>query len=141
MRNSFHLSNIYNKYSVLVNYCLIGFCGVGLDFVIFIVLTQKIGLFYQYANFISVSCGIINNFFLNAFLNFKKTNHLFLRMVSFYMVGMVGWLISSLLLYLLIERLRFSIVFSKLIIIFVVTAVQFSLNRLITFRSKQYEAL
>jgi putative flippase GtrA len=140
MNGDMLLLKYYRNYSVLINYCIIGCSGVGLDFITFVVLTSHFGIFYQYANFISISCGIINNFILNAFFNFKKTNHFFYRMLSFYMVGMIGWAISSLLLYLLIERLSFSAVLAKLVIIFIITVIQFSLNKLITFRSKQHEA-
>ena len=112
-----------------------------MDFILFVLLNSYFGIFYQYANFISISCGIINNFFLNAILNFKRTSYFWYRMLSFYMVGMIGWAISSILLYLLIERLSFSAVVAKLLVIFVITLVQFCLNKLITFRSRQHEAL
>jgi putative flippase GtrA len=132
------IGRFYKSLAVLINYCVIGCCGASLDFVIFLVLMHYFGIFYQYANLISVSCGIINNFILNAFLNFHTTNHFFLRMISFYMVGLVGWTVSAALLYILIEKLFLNAITAKLVIILIVTVIQFTLNQVITFRKKRY---
>ena len=61
----------YKKHRYFVRYCVIGASGASLDFVIFYILTSKLMLFYQYANIISISAGITNNFLWNAFLNFQ----------------------------------------------------------------------
>ena len=66
----------------LVRYCVIGVSGATLDALLFYLLTH-IGIHYQIANLISVSCGIVNNFFLNAFFNFKTKNRLLFRFCSF----------------------------------------------------------
>ena len=47
------------------------------------------------ANPIAMSVGIINNFFINAFVNFKKTDRLLIRFFSFYSVGIVGILVGN----------------------------------------------
>lgn len=138
---SMFLLKYYRNYSLLINYCIIGCTGASLDFILFVVLTSYFGIFYQYANFISISCGILNNFFLNAIFNFKRTSYFWYRMFSFYAVGMIGWAISSFLLYLLIEKLNLNTIIAKLSVIIVITCVQFFLNKLITFRSRRHEAL
>lgn len=119
----------------LVRYCLIGVTGATLDAVLFWLLTKS-GVHYQIANFISVTCGIVNNFFLNAFLNFKTKNRLFRRFCSFYSIGLFGWAISAALLWLFIEKFGFPKLYSKFAIIFIVTVVQFTLNKTITFARK-----
>ncbi len=116
-----------------VIYCVIGGSGVALDCVVFATLIYGCDWHYQLANALSVSCGICNNFFWNAFFNFKRTNHLILRFLSFYSVGLIGLGISAGLLWLLIEVLAWNTFFAKIAIIFVVTLVQFTLNKLITF--------
>ena len=67
---------LLNRYRELILYCLIGCTGATLDFVIYAVLTEWAGLHYQLANFISISFGIVNNFFWNYFFNFKTHDHL-----------------------------------------------------------------
>ena len=93
------------------------------------------------ANAVSVTLGITNNFFWNAFLNFKVTDNLIKRFLSFYMVGILGLLISSGMLYFLIEKNHINVIFSKIITIFVITVVQFLLNKLITFKKSKGECL
>ncbi len=119
----------------LVRYCVIGVTGASLDAVLFYLMTRA-GIHYQIANFISVSCGIINNFFLNAYFNFKTKNRLLRRFCCFYAIGMFGWGISALLLWLFIEEWGLQPFSSKLVIIFIVTAVQFTLNKTFTFARK-----
>lgn len=119
----------------LIRYCLIGVTGASLDAVLFWLMTRA-GVYYQLANFISVTCGIVNNFFLNAFFNFKTKNRLLRRFCSFYAIGMLGWGVSALLLWLFIEKWGLQPFTSKLMIIFIVTAFQFTLNKTITFARK-----
>ncbi len=122
-----------NKYKHFIKYCLIGVCGVSLDFLIFYILTQKLGLFYQYANIISTICGITNNFFFNTFWNFKKTEKLLIRFIMFFSVGMLGMLLSAFCLYIFIETLLIPSIIAKAITILIITMVQFTLNSLFTF--------
>ena len=123
----------------LVRYCVIGVSGATLDALLFYLLTH-IGIHYQTANLISVSCGIVNNFFLNAFFNFKTKNRLLFRFCSFYLIGMLGCGISALLLWLFIEKWGLPTFASKLAIIFIVTAVQFTLNKMFTFARRENRA-
>ena len=127
-------AEVWFRFHELIVYCLIGCTGATIDFVIFALLTQAVGVHYQMANFLSVSFGIVNNFFLNRHFNFKTKDRLWLRLASFYLVGMVGWMLSALLLWLMIERLGWNSLIAKLGTIFFVTVVQFCLNKIITFR-------
>ena len=109
--------------------------GASLDFLIFWVLTNRAGFHYQLSNFIGVVFGITNNFFLNAYFNFKTTDRLFVRFASFLGVGLTGWVMSAGLLWVFIDRMGIVNAYAKLLTIFFVTAVQFVLNKFITFRN------
>lgn len=128
------MHQLWTRYRELAFYCIIGCTGATLDFLIYLVLTSKVGIHYQWANFISVSFGIVNNFFLNSFFNFRVRDRMLLRMASFYAVGMIGCAMSAGCLWLFIERIGISPVISKLGTIALVTLVQFSLNKLLTFK-------
>lgn len=118
----------------LIFYGMIGCMGASLDFIIFWVLTNRGGLHYQISNFIGVLFGITNNFVLNAFFNFKTTDRLLVRFVSFLGIGLTGWGMSAGLLRVFIGRMGMENAYAKLLTIFFVTAVQFVLNKFITFR-------
>lgn len=122
----------------LILYCIIGCSGVAIDYIVFAILTNCTGIHYQIANAISVSMGICNNFMWNAHLNFKVKDRMLLRFCSFYMVGLIGLGISAVLLYLFIEVMAWNVLFSKLGIIFIVTVVQFLLNKFVTFKKRGF---
>ena len=117
-----------------VKYCLIGCTGAGLDFLFFTFLVKIFAINYLAANAVSVTLGITNNFFWNAFLNFKVTDNLIKRFLSFYMVGILGLAISSGLLYILVDKSNINVIFAKIFTIFVVTIIQFLLNKIFTFK-------
>lgn len=118
----------------LVLYCLIGCTGVAIDYLVFTILTRCWDMHYQLANALSVSMGIGNNFVWNCWKNFKVKDRIFLRFCSFYSVGLVGLGISAGLLFLFVEIVEFNVWVSKLGIIFIVTTIQFLLNKFVTFR-------
>ncbi|MEG2415372.1 MAG: GtrA family protein [Kiritimatiellia bacterium] len=128
------LNEVISRYREFLIYCLIGCCGVTLDCVVFAFLTRGFAMHYQIANVISVSCGICNNFFLNAFLNFRRTDRLLLRFISFYTVGLTGLGLSAFLLWLLIGQLTWNDLIAKVSIVFIVTILQFTLNKCLTFK-------
>jgi len=133
------IRKLYNKYRELIKYCIIGCSGALLDFIVYTILIKAFGMNYLLANALSVTAGITNNFFLNAYLNFKVTDKLFKRFISFYLVGMLGLLISEILLYLLVDIMSMNSIIAKIITIFVITIVQFILNKTITFKKKKEE--
>lgn len=120
----------------LVLYCLIGLSGVTVDALVFLFLTS-IPVWHSYylaANAISVTCGITNNFILNAFFNFKKTDNIRHRFICFFVTGIFGLLIASLIIYVLADVLLIGLTTAKLVSIFFVTMIQFLLNYFISFR-------
>ncbi len=128
---------LYRKFENIIKYCMIGCIGAGLDFIIYTILVSYYPEYYQMINVFSTSVGIVNNFLFNAFLNFKVRNRMLLRFFSFYCVGAIGILIAAGLLYLFVECMSVHPVIAKLITIFVITLVQFSLNKYVTFRQKE----
>lgn len=123
-------------YRELIGYCLIGGSGVIVDFSVFTLFQAVFGLHYQGANFISFSVANLSNFLLNAFLNFKVKDRLLVRFFGFYGVGLFSWFLSANLLYIFFERLGISVYIAKMITLVLVTAVQFTLNKFVTFRKR-----
>ena len=128
------MRELFVKYRQLIMYCMIGCTGATLDFVVYALLANVFVMHYQTANFLSVSFGIINNFFLNRQFNLKTKNRVLTRLFSFYVVGILGWALSALCLWLFVEKICLDALVAKLGTIFFVIVVQFSLNKCITFR-------
>lgn len=125
---------IYNRFHHVITYGVIGLMGAALDLIVFALLVHSTSINPAIASFISVSCGIINNFLLNAFFNFKKRDNLLYRFVTFYGVGLIGAILSSLMIWLLIYYLRMSPISAKLLTIFPVVLAQYLINKNVSFR-------
>ncbi|MGI8309376.1 MULTISPECIES: GtrA family protein [Saccharopolyspora] len=74
----------------LLRYALIGASGVLLDYLLFLLLFNAVGLHEQLANAISTTAGITNNFVLNTLFNFRKRDRILVRFLRFYAVGVAG---------------------------------------------------
>lgn len=117
----------------LILYGVIGGISALLDILIFMELYGGFKTNEFVANIISTHCGIALSFILNSKYNFKKTNRIMFRAISFYLTGLLGLLLSSGLLAVgALFGMPPNIV--KVIAVFVVAAVQFTINRLVAFR-------
>jgi putative flippase GtrA len=135
------IEQIINKHGVLLKqmvlYGLIGTLSAAIDSSLFILLRYlHVEIFLS--NFISVNAGITCSFFLNTYINFKMTDKLLKRALSFYAVGYLGLLLSMGILLVFATELKFNEIIVKIISVFVVAAFQFVLNKLITYRKKAY---
>lgn len=114
-------------------YGLIGGSCALLDALLYFLLTKHIVVNEFLANLISVHAGMILSFFLNSHLNFKKTDYMLKRAISFFSVGYLGLLLSMLVLWLGVRLFALDDFVVKLASIVVVAAFQFVLNKIITF--------
>lgn len=121
-----------NKKFIL--YSLIGFTGVTLNYLLFYVLTETTDINYIVVNIFSVTLGITNNFILNVLVNFKLKDRLIYRYLMFVLVGCLGMLISSTILYIFHGILGINIYLCKVISILFVVIVQYNLNSSSSFK-------
>jgi len=115
-------------------YCVIGSLGSTLDFCIYSQLVHSGLAHYQAANAVGYASGTLLSFTLNAWLNFRITDRIALRLARFLGVGMLGWLVSSGLLYVLIGAWGLNKYAAKLAALGVIVILQYNLNRLVSFR-------
>jgi putative flippase GtrA len=126
--------DILSRNRQFILYCVIGASGVTLDFLVYSLLIKTAVLEYQAANAVGYTSGTLLSFFLNAHFNFKTRDRVALRLFSFCMVALLGWAASAGTLYVLVARLGLDKYLSKLATLVVVVALQYNLNRLISFR-------
>ena len=128
------LNTFLNRFSHIVLYGIIGTFSSGLDFCIYTILVQILGLQYLFSNCISVLIGISTSFILNRNYNFKVKDNTKRRFAIFLSVGLCGLLMSNVLLYFCIEVAEFSKLLSKLLSIVLVVFFQFLINKYFTFK-------
>ncbi|WP_265668566.1 GtrA family protein [Lactobacillus amylovorus] len=119
----------------LVKYVMIGILGLVVDFGAYTMLTYfKMNV--EIANIISSTCGIINNFFWNSYVNFKVHDRLILRFISYFLVGQITTVFTTVSLFVFATELRFPHLIVKVSATFVATLIQFVINKIITFRKR-----
>ena len=114
-------------------YCLCGAIGVITDYAIYFT-ALTFGLWYQAANIFGYLSGTIISFFLNRKITFGVHDRLGHRLALFISVAVIGYAVSAFMLWLLVDAILTDARIAKLLTLPVVVAVQFSLNRRITFR-------
>lgn len=118
----------------LVKYGLIGILGLFVDFGVYAVLTYVVKMNAELANFISSSCGLINNFFWNSYTNFKVSDHMIRRFIEYYIVGQITTLFTTICLFIFVTLLHQDKMIVKMIATIVATLLQFGVNKAITFK-------
>jgi len=118
-------ANLFGPSSV-GRYAMIGICGVMLDTLLYLVLTRS-GLIPVPATVLSTTAGILNNYVLNAKLNFGTSLNL-VHGRRFLTVGLLGLVVAAASLQLLIE-LGMDDLPAKLISVPVVVISQFLVNK------------
>ena len=133
------IKTLYKRFHHLVLYGIIGSFSSGLDFLIYTLLVQLVGLQYLVANCISVVAGISTSFYLNRNYNFKVKDHTKRRFSIFLTVGLCGLVMSNLILYLCIDNMGMDKLLSKLLSIVLVVFFQFLVNKYLTFKPTNNE--
>lgn len=133
------ISRFYKRFQHLILYGIIGCFSSGLDFLIYSLLVQVIGLQYIVSNCISVLGGISTSFLLNRNYNFKIKDKTTQRFSIFLIVGLCGLLFSNLILYICIDIMGTDKIVSKILSIVLVVFFQFLANKYITFKPTKDE--
>lgn len=124
----------------LVKYVLIGVLGLVVDFGIYTILTHfKMNV--EIANIISSTCGIINNFLWNSYTNFKVHDRMILRFISYFIVGQITTVFTTVSLFIFVTKLGYPHLMVKVIATFVATLIQFVINKVVTFRKAKKEEI
>ena len=132
------IKTLYQKFHHLILYGIIGSFSSGLDFAIYTVLVQVLGVHYIVANCISVVAGISTSFILNRNYNFKVKDKTGRRFGIFLCVGFTGLLLSNLILYTCINTFALNKIVSKLLSIVLVVFFQFLVNKYFTFKPNEH---
>ena len=130
-----NIVQLINSHRSFILYLIIGGGAVVIDVGVFWLLDAFTNLNVIVSNSVSVFMAMIYSFFLNAHFNFRTTDGLFLRFIGFAVVTGIGFVVSSLALWLEVEVLGLPAVVSKILTLPLVLIVQFLLNSRFTFKN------
>lgn len=137
MRQSGHN---YKPLAQLFLYCLCGGIGVASDYCVYYAALH-FGIWYQAANIIGYATGTLVSFFLNRRITFGISDRTVRRLALFFGVAGVGYGASALMLWLLVDFMRIDPRIAKLFTLPMVVAIQFLMNRYITFSAMSAKLL
>ena len=121
-------------YRNILLYLMFGLIAAGIDYFVFVLLIS--GSFAnraEIANIIGAVCGFVFTFSTNTFLNFKKNDRILQRLISYGSITILGLIVSTGAISLLKETMDLKIL--KVLVLVGIAAIQFALNRLITYRA------
>ena len=116
-------------------YGLIGLSGATLDFIGYLILYKYFNVPPPIASFASVTLGITNNYILNSRFNFKVSDNHLRRFVNFYSIGLLGAILSAVIIALLQIGLVDPTI-AKILTIPPIVLAQYILNKRISFKPK-----
>ncbi len=119
----------------LLRYAGIGATAVLVDVATFMLLYNVVGLGEVWAQSISVAVAVVYSFTLNARWNFKVDDRLLSRFLSFVAVSFVGYLAGLAIILAASNWFDLSPNIGKIISLPVVFVIQYSLNRVTSFRA------
>jgi len=115
-------------------YCIFGGLGVVTDLIVYYICVEA-AIWYQVANVLGYLSGTIVSFILNRKFTFKVSDQVILRLIKFLGVAIVGYIVSALMLLILIDFWSLDSKISKIITLPIVVLIQFTLNRVLTFKN------
>lgn len=117
-----------------IKFCIVGFSGVFVDFGITFLFKEVFKVQKYISNAIGFTTAATTNYFLNRIWTFKSTNpQIALEYSEFLLISLIGLVINTLILYLLVSRMKLNFYLSKAFAIGVVTIWNFFANALFTF--------
>jgi putative flippase GtrA len=118
----------------LVLYAVFGTAGVIVDLGVFALVYRGAHIDRNLAAAASSFCATTLTFLLNARMNFRQWNHLLIRYVLYLAVAVVGVGVTLGTFYVFVDLIHYAVMPVKVGSLGLVFIVQFTLNRLITFR-------
>ena len=121
--------------SQLLKFALVGITGMGLDFGTTWLLKERVKINKFVANACGFSIAVVNNFILNKCWTFDNQNPIATeQFFKFLVISIVGLGINSLLLFILLKKIKGNFYLVKLAVIGLVFFWNFSANYLYTFK-------
>ena len=117
-----------------IKYLLIGIIASSIDVILFWLFYNILHQDIFFSNAISVSSAALFSFSVNSIYNFKKSNHLLLRLSSFIAVITAGYFVGILVILFSMNFLELPGFHSKLISLPFVFFFQYFFNSRVSFR-------
>jgi putative flippase GtrA len=127
---------IFQKYRELILYIAIGLTCVAIDLAVYLVLFNLVEFSAVLSTTISVSTATVFGFLMNARINFKVSDKMFFRFLSYSSVSAIGIGLSAALLFIFHNLLGFDGNIVKICSLPPIVFTQYLLNKTISFKKR-----
>jgi putative flippase GtrA len=118
-----------------IKFGLVGSTGLVIDFCITWFCKEKLRLNKYVSNSLGFSFAVVNNYILNRYFTFHNSdNHVASQFLSFLIISIIGFVLNTILLYLLQKNTKINFYICKVIVTIIVIIWNFSANSLYTFK-------
>tara|TARA_B110000444_G_C18677763_1_gene518244 strand:- start:383 stop:763 length:381 start_codon:yes stop_codon:yes gene_type:complete len=118
----------------LTRFCIVGFSGLGMDFLTTWVLKEKVKINQYVSNSFGFIIAASSNYYLNRIWTFNSQNpNISTEYTNFIFVSIIGLALNNLLIFILQNKFQKKFYFAKIIAILITTLWNFLANNFYTF--------
>tara|TARA_B110000003_G_C16404518_1_gene439660 strand:- start:311 stop:691 length:381 start_codon:yes stop_codon:yes gene_type:complete len=118
----------------LIRFCIVGFSGLGMDFLTTWVLKEKVKINQYVSNSFGFIIAASSNYYLNRIWTFNSQNpNISTEYTNFIFVSIIGLALNNLLIFILQNKFQKKFYFAKIIAILITTLWNFLANNFYTF--------
>jgi putative flippase GtrA len=104
----------------IIGFFLVGFCSTLIDIGLLYFFTEYFGIWYIYSATVSYASGMLINFLLNKYINFRDENRHYLRQfISFALISMISLALSLGIIYLAVEVFSINYLLGKILAVLI----------------------
>lgn len=113
---------------------IVGFSGIFVDFGFTWVFREKVNIHQLVANAIGFITASVSNYYLNRVWTFRSSNpEIAVEFTQFFVISLIGLIINTLILWLILKKMKINFYIAKAFAILVVMIWNFTANLFVTF--------
>jgi len=128
------ISKFLIKYNKFIKFSIVGFSNLFISLAVYYVLIF-LSINYQIANTVGFLVATFNSYFWNKLWVFKNNKNKISDIIKFYIVCLLSWLLSTILLYIWIQKLGISDKIAPIVNLCITTPLNYLMNKLWVFRN------
>ena len=122
------------KYNKFIKFSIVGFSNLFISLAVYYILIF-LSINYQIANTVGFLVATFNSYFWNKLWVFKNNKNKISDIIKFYIVCLLSWLLSTILLYIWIQKLGISDKIAPIVNLCITTPLNYLMNKLWVFRN------
>lgn len=125
---------IYTNIKQFLRFATVGMINTIITISIIFILSNIFNIYYIISNVVGYVAGLINSFIMNKFWTFQSKGNFLKESYWFFVVFLISYILQLMVLYYFHEIVKFNENLSQILSNIFYTLVNFTLNKLLTFR-------